>query len=574
MPSPLFSLLTQTARYFKANFVRKTRQVSAVQEQFLRKLLLAHENTVLGREFGLKDIKTIDQFREQIPVLPYSSYEPYITRIAEGEANILTTEPVVYIVLTSGSTGKKKLVPVTQQTQKYLRLAHLTSLGFLSEALSMRGLELGKVLLTKSVQFLGTTNGGINYGSAGSGDLHLNKLLFKQLFAHPYEVLEASDSLARHYICLLFALREKSMRGMAGSFPMLILRNCSYLERYGEELIQDIDKGAIASWLKLEPELRAKLERRCWPDPKRATQLREILRSEGRLLPKDVWPNLSFVTTSRGGTSDFYFERFPTYFGDTPEFGAVYAASEAVFSIYPNLNQDGSILAIEAGFFEFIPEDQWEIEHPKTLLANEVKVGDRYRILTTNYSGFYRYDIGDVVEVLGFYEQTPLIVFRHRRGGLLSSITEKTTEFHATQVMQALQRDFNLSLEDFCITLSENNFPAHYLVNIELAPDDILNNPQVFLTSFDNKLKEIHTSYEVERRDLVPPPRLRILAPGSFAILRQRYLQKGMPDCQLKFPHISEDRKFLVDLPVQYEVRMPQDVDSFEQTMETLKHGN
>ncbi len=574
MPSPLFSLLTQTARYFKANFVRKTRQVSAVQEQFLHKLLLAHKNTELGREFGLKDIKTIDQFREQIPVLPYSSYEPYITRIAEGEANILTTEPVVYIVLTSGSTGKKKLVPVTQQTQKYLRLAHLTSVGFLSEALSMRGLELGKVLLTKSVQFLGTTSGGINYGSAGSGDLHLNKFLFKQLFAHPYEVLEASDSLARHYICLLFALREQSMRGMTGSFPMLILRNCSYLERYGEELIQDIDKGAIASWLKLEPELRAKLERRCWPDPKRATQLREIFRSEGRLLPKDVWPNLSFVTTSRGGTSDFYFERFPTYFGDTPEFGAVYAASEAVFSIYPNLNQDGSILAIESGFFEFIPEDQWEIEHPKTLLANEVKVGDRYRILTTNYSGFYRYDIGDVVEVLGFYEQTPLIVFRHRRGGLLSSITEKTTEFHAAQVMQALQRDFNLSLEDFCITLSENNFPAHYLVNIELAPGDTLNNPQVFLTRFDSKLKEIHTSYEVERRDLVPPPRLRILAPGSFAILQQRYLQKGMPDCQLKFPHISEDRKFLVDLPVQYEVRMPHDVDSFEQTMETLKHGN
>jgi len=37
----------------------------------------------------------------------------------------------------------------------------------------------------------------------------------------------------------------------------------------------------------------------------------------------------------------------------------------------------------------------------------------------TNYSGFYRYDIGDVVEVLGFYEQAPLLVFRHRRGGLL-----------------------------------------------------------------------------------------------------------------------------------------------------------
>ncbi|MBD2451694.1 GH3 auxin-responsive promoter family protein [Nostoc sp. FACHB-152] len=573
MTSLLFSLLTATARNSKANFVRKTRQVNAVQEQFLRNLLLAHKNTELGQKYGLKDIKTIDKFREQIPVLPYSSYEPYITRIAQGETNILTTDPVVYIVLTSGSTGKKKLVPVTKQTQKYLRLAHLTSLGFLSEALSARGLELGKILLTKSLQLLGTTSGGIKYGSASSGDLHMNKFFFKQVFAHPYETLEATDSLARHYLCLLFALREESMRGMAASFPMLILRNCSYLELYSEELIQDIDQGAIASWLKLEPELRAKLEPLCSPNPQRAAQLREILHSQGKLTPKYAWPNLSFVTTSRGGTSNFYFERFPHYFGNTPQFGAVYAASESVFSIYHNVNDDSSILTITSGFYEFIPEDQWEVEHPKTLLANEVKVGNRYRILTTNYSGFYRYDIGDVVEVLGFYEQTPLIVFRHRQGGLLSSITEKTTEFHVIQVMQALQRDFSLVLEDFCITLSENNFPAHYLVNIELAPGYTLNNPQTFLTRFDSKLKEIHTSYEIERRDLIPPPQLRILAPGSFAILRQRYLQKGMPECQLKLPHISEDRNLLVNLPVKYEVKFPENLHSFGQTIETLPHG-
>jgi len=50
----------------------------------------------------------------------------------------------------------------------------------------------------------------------------------------------------------------------------------------------------------------------------RAAQLRKILKSEGRLTPKLAWPNLSFLATARGGTSDFYFQRFPTYFGDTP----------------------------------------------------------------------------------------------------------------------------------------------------------------------------------------------------------------------------------------------------------------
>lgn len=178
----------------------------------------------------------------------------------------------------------------------------------------------------------------------------MGKFLYEQLFAHPYETLKAEDSIARHYLCFLFALNDPSMRGIIANFPMLILRTCNYLERYAEELIRDIDKGTIADWLKLEPELRFQLERRWSANPNRAAQLREVLRSSGRLTPNLAWPNLSYVATARGGTSDFYFERFPSYLGDTPVFGAVFASAEGTFSIYHDVNNDGSILAIETGF--------------------------------------------------------------------------------------------------------------------------------------------------------------------------------------------------------------------------------
>lgn len=304
-----------------------------------------------------------------------------------------------------------------------------------------------------------------------------------------------------------------------------------------------------------------KLERLFSATPQRAAELRQILKTEGRLTPELVWPNLSFVITARGGTSNFYFERFPSYFGDTPIFGGIYASSETAFGTYYEFNNDNAILAIENAFYEFIPEDQWHLDQPKTLLAEEVKPEERYRVLVTNYNGLYRYDIGDVVEVLGFYEKAPLIAFRHRLGGLLSSTTEKTTEFHAIQVMQRLQREFQLSLEDFCITLSEHEVPAHYLVNIELSPSYTLSNPQAFLERFDFRLKEIHTSYANKRPDQVPAPRLRILAPGSFATLRQRVMQRGITDSQLKLPHITEDRQFLAGLTVEQEVRLPEETE-------------
>ncbi|MBV9388194.1 MAG: GH3 auxin-responsive promoter, partial [Chroococcidiopsidaceae cyanobacterium CP_BM_ER_R8_30] len=58
---PLLAIVAERAR---ANFVQKTRQTLVVQEQFMRGLLHAYQDTELGRKYEFKTIKTIDQFRE------------------------------------------------------------------------------------------------------------------------------------------------------------------------------------------------------------------------------------------------------------------------------------------------------------------------------------------------------------------------------------------------------------------------------------------------------------------------------------------------------------------------------
>ncbi|MFQ3618482.1 MAG: GH3 auxin-responsive promoter family protein [Cyanobacteriota bacterium] len=548
------TLLEAYAAHARERLIHKTKHVMETQELFLKEFIQAHKNTELGQQFGLSTIKTLDQFRERVPIRAYSFYEAYTERIAQGERGVLNPDPVVYINLTSGTTSRKKQVPVTRRYQRTLRRADLASMGFAIAEMRQRRLPFGKALLTNAVPQPHKTSGGIPTGPVSVGSIRQGRPLFEHLFSQPFDALEIADILARHYVCLLFALRHADLRGWVANFPMLMLRTCRYLETYAEELIHDLEQGAIAPWLPLEPHLRAKLERRFAADPQRATDLRTVLYYDGRLTPKAAWPGLSYLTTARGGTSNFYLERFPDYFGEIPVFGGVYGTAEATFGVYPSFDTDGSILAIESGFFEFVPQDQWSVEQPKTLLPVEVKVGEQYRILVTSYSGFYRYDIGDVVEVVGFYEQAPLIVFRHRQGGLLSSTTEKTTEFHAIQVMEILQREFHVKLQDFCITLSADEFPARYLVNIEFAPGYSLEHPHSFLMRFEYWLQQMNLPYASVRQDQVPPPRLRILAAGSFSTLHQRQVQRGIFDSQLKLPHISEDRTLLEGLPVQYEI--------------------
>ena len=560
MANPVLSVIAAVAQQTKANFIRSTGQIEATQETFLRSLLQTHQNTEFGREHGLSEIKTIDQFRQRLPVQPYSAFDPYTQRIGNGEPNILTADTPIYINLSSGSTGHKKLIPVTKQSRRYVSRASRIAAGFLASAAKREQRPLGKMLLPLSAKPLGYTSGGLAYAPVSTSDLRLGNLAYRQIFTYPFEAVQVSDTLARNYVCLLFALRNADLRVIAATFPVLGLQLCDYLEQHANELIQDLETGEIAHWLKLEPELRVKLERHWSADPARATQLRHVLKAEGRLTPKDAWTHLSFLITARGGSSDFFFERFPEYFGDTPIFGGVYSCAEGVLAVHRDFNTDGAILAIESAFFEFIPEDQWECDCPQTLLPWEVKAGNRYRIVFSNYSGFYRYDLGDVVEIDGFFEQTPLIIFRHRRGGVMSSSTEKTTEFHALQTMQILQQAFNISLEYFCITLSKDAIPPHYLVNIELAPGFTLPDPEKFLQKFDDTLKEVHAFYAIKRRDQIPLPRLRILQPGSFEQLRQRLIQRGAAESQIKFPHVSEDRDLLAGLAIVQEVRLAGDL--------------
>ncbi|WP_017662649.1 GH3 auxin-responsive promoter family protein [Baaleninema simplex] len=564
MSSILQTLVSPYARSITGQFLRKTQQANRVQRAFLLSLVRRHQSTEFGRRYQFNQIRSVEEFLARVPVLSYRDHQPYTEKIARGESNVLTSDLVVYMNMTSGSTGQKKLIPVTARSQRMRNKAHRTGLCFGLEALRTTGRSLGKILVTSAMEWFGETEGGIPYGPVSANHLRNADALERHLFAHPYDALAPSDNLARHYVCLLFALNNPNTRFIGANFPVLALQLAQYLEAYADSLIDDLERGTIAPWLNLEPHLRSRLERQLSPTPQRARQLRQIRDRTGRLTPILAWPDLSLITTALGGTSDFYLQRFPEYFGDIPVFGGIYSSSETAFGIYRDFNDSGSILAIESGFFEFVPSSQWNVEQPTTLLAEEVQIGQHYRILITNYNGLYRYDIGDVVEVVGFCHKTPVITFRHRRGGLLSSTSEKTTEFHAIQVMKQLQQDFDIALTNFCITLSENETPPSYLVNIELVSGQTLSNPDTFLEQFDRHLQEIHTSYAFKRqRNQIPPPRLRVLASGSFDRVRQRLLQRGIPEHHLKFPHISEDRQFLTGVAIEQEVYLSVNCSSF-----------
>ena len=79
--------------------------------------------------------------------------------MANGETNILTPDRAIYFNMTSGSTGKQKLIPVTKRSRRAISRANQAGIGFVIDAARKQGAPLGKMLFTSSAKSLGRNEG-------------------------------------------------------------------------------------------------------------------------------------------------------------------------------------------------------------------------------------------------------------------------------------------------------------------------------------------------------------------------------------------------------------------------------
>src|SRR5262249_54358093 len=74
----------------------------------------------------------IEGFRSRVPIRTYDELQPWITRAANGETEVLCSEPIVAFEETGGSVSGGKLVPYTASALRAFRAAMLPWLWHLS----------------------------------------------------------------------------------------------------------------------------------------------------------------------------------------------------------------------------------------------------------------------------------------------------------------------------------------------------------------------------------------------------------------------------------------------------------
>jgi len=526
LPRILLNTITRM-RWLK--FAGLNRALGASQEAMLMRMVAEAKDTAFGRAHGFASIRTRADYQRQVPIGTWDDFEPYIDRIVAGEAGVLTNEgPPMMFNKTSGTTSKPKLIPVGARTTYG---NGVTQKLWAYHAIRKHPHFLdGKAipLVNKAVE--GHTDLRVPYGSV-SGMMFKNAhAIAKKQYAYPYDVVEISDYLARRYTLMRLAVPE-DVTFIPGSNPSSLIKMFEAADEMKATLLRDIHDGTLTGEVNVSGEIRAALAPKLKAAPERARAL-EKLAGSGKLRPRDYWPNLKLIGCWKGGTVG----QFTSQLHDWCVEGMVlrdtgYMSSEAHVSIPISDNGSEGLLTIHTNVFEFVPEDEWGQPGARALFADELEVGGTYQILLTTPSGFYRYAINDVIEVVGMHGGAPLIQFLRKGRDVVNIHGEKVSANQVIASMAVAAAAIGAKISHFMFVPDVEK--SRYCLHVEFEGEAA--NMHQLADTFDAELGTLNYLYKGARHNAVLKPCVvHVMRTGWFNSIAQAQVAAGMRDTQFK----------------------------------------
>jgi hypothetical protein len=525
-------LISAKARLSARPFKRAVVDPVAAQDRLLREILERNKDTEYGKGYEFGRIKTLADYQGTVPIIDYEDIRERIDRMTLGEKNILTAEDPVLFAQTSGTTGTPKYIPVTPTCQN----SGGTTTWFHFANTSHPKMLSGKVITIVSPAVEGYTKGNIPFGSTSGMVIRELPKIVQSAYAVPYDAFEIEDYDAKYYSLLRFGVAE-NVTFIGTANPSSILKLAEMADRFADHLVKDIHDGTLSGDFAVDAKWRQALAPQLRANPARAAVLEQCrAKRDGKLLPADYWPKMALLGCWKGGTVGSYIDRLPEWYdpderGMLPTRDMGYLASEARMSIPVSDTGAGGVLSVHLNVFEFVPandidthgddKDSWNF-----IGVNELEVGGEYYVFITTSGGLYRYDMNDVIEVVGTYKKTPVIVFRRKGRGMTNLTGEKLS---VNQVIDAVRKaETAIGREAPHFRAEPDGEASRYVFKVEFreTPDEAT--ARKFLEVLDKEIAALNIEWEAKRKSgRLKPPVLQVMKPGWYERGKQKLVAEG-----------------------------------------------
>lgn len=370
--------------------------IEKVQRDYLLKLIKRNADTVYGKKYGFCRIKSYEDFARQVPLTVYEDYEPYITASASGEKNVLTSDEITLFELTSGSSGGKKLIPYTKTLKNEFQRGIKPWLYDIYA--NVHGADRGKSYwsITPVTSAKSYTECGIPIGFEEDAEYFgfIEQSIMKKLFAVDSTV-KFSEDMQDFYMKTSVQLLSCGNLSLISVWnPTFLTILCDFMQSNANELADKLNKDRRTVFINAVKENRF----------------------------DKIFPSLKIISCWADGSAADYIGEIKTRFPGVYIQPKGLLATEC-FTSFPLTDEEGSRLSIYSHFFEFR-----SLSDGKITTADKLCKGE-YEVIVTTGGGFYRYCIGDVIEVLETYsDRSPRIKFLRRNGISSDLFGEKLTE--------------------------------------------------------------------------------------------------------------------------------------------------
>ena len=417
-------------------------QPDVAQAGVLKAVLAAAARTEYGRHCAVTGRESYAEFRERVPIVDYEELAPWIERQATRGGAVVTPEPPLVYEQTSGSSGRRKLIPYTRA----LLASFNASFVVWAYDLLSRGprFETGRLFFSMSPAFQEerATPSGVRLGFEDDSEYlapAIRRLLGPR-FVAPQGLKAVTEPTAYRLVLATSLVAEARLEIVSVWSPTYLLALLEFIAEHRATIGRALARGELSA-----------AGRRFTFAPAQEARLR-LLGAEP--IPwAELWPALKLLSCWTDASSGLFVEALRRRFPGVLLQGKGLLATEAPITI-PLIDAPAPVPLVDEVLLEL--EDEGGRVHP----LHEVDDGGVYGVILTQLAGLLRYRMHDRVVVEGRVGRTPCLRFVGRDNQVSDLVGEKLNEAF---VRDALRRVFgDAEAFSFLVPMEAHGQIPHY----------------------------------------------------------------------------------------------------------------
>ena len=449
----------------------------------------------------------IEKFQNKIPIVNYEDIKEFVEKEKVGKSNVLLSDKIKLFELTSGSTFDVKYIPYTEKFLKSYMNGVFAWIYNLYQ--NNKRLFLGSSYWSVSpiLKREAVTSGGIRVGIEDDTSYFdkISAFFLNKLFTVPKEIKNTQNMEDFLLITAVFLLLSENLAMISVWSPSFLMILLDFIEKNHKAICKILKSEDLSAEFFVEKNLGSKKYfqiikkkyKKLWKKSRSEFLINYFEKYEKNILSKNdktqnleiteknneneimaenknletksgnkivenfvdysvIWEKLSLVSCWADSDSYEIFIKLKEKLNfDKKNMnlkfqGKGLMSTECIVSFPLENVENGSVVAYNSFFYEFIQVSDDELENRSPKLLDELELGERYCVVVTTNAGLYRYNTNDIVEVTGFYHKIPIVKFIGRINNFSDIVGEKLkNSFVEKQVL---------------ITLEENNIKGKFLL--------------------------------------------------------------------------------------------------------------